>query len=600
MERAPTTTQPADGAPLDVLYIHPHNHLVDDRYVPVGAITSMNAAGGSKLGLYAAECGDAPIRRARVVALDWHWHFSLPAVRKVVERVRRLNPSALLVLGGLTAAWFGRRVFRILPVDFVAVGEAEPGFAILARDARTVDPSRLPNFVAADGTAGPRRPLTPTEFDALDPITVDWFPSLAGPRFEADLFLGRGCTRDCPGRCLSRLTLGGPSRLHSPEWLAGTIDRIRTTLGPGATVRLQNFGCRDPGRAAGIFAALPKPDPDLNVTLFSCGLDAAFIEEALARFPRATVSVLAPWESLNPGEPPAVGEALEERLLELARIVARVRQAPRARLVCHVLSRDPSPTAALARRVGLEPSSLMASDNFLLWTPEGTTSRRTTVADLGARIERMARCSAQAAFLEVLTPDVHAIYPVREEPHGTPPPDAPVPSLATFHRAVLRGWRAWGTILPDPFRLRAWVIRWPEPDGPPADYTRLLADHLGEDCLAVVDLPPADIVEDGIEARWPLPDLPEGPDRPGTRLAVAIAGLDLEPYLREVPTRVARFLLPPRFAAPGARMVLRLETSDLVVSMTDTVGTVEIGRLRRRPPTHRLVGPGGPERGVSP
>lgn len=574
---------------LDVLYLHPHGHLVDDRYVPVGAITSMNAAGGRKLGLYSGECSDQTIRSARVVALDWHWHISLPAVQRVVERVRRVNPSAVVVLGGLTAAWFGQRVFGFLPVDLLAVGEAEPGFAMLVEAGGAIDPARLPNFVSADGTVGPRRALTQAEFDQIDPITVDWFPSLAGPGFEADLVLGRGCTHGCKGRCLSRLTLGGTSRLHSPGWFEQMVGRIRAEIGRKATLRIQNFGCRDPGRLAGIFGTIRAPDPDLSVTLFSCGLDSAFVEAALDRFPRSVVSVLAPWEPLNPGETAAIGEALEERMHELARIVSRVRQAQQARLVCHVLSGKQSATEALMRRLGLDPSSLFASDNFLLWTPEGAAARRRPVGTLVPKIERMARCTAQAAFLQVLMPDVHRMYPVREEPHAAPLPEPSVPVLAAFHKAVLRGWSRWKTILPDPFRLRAYLIRWPDAETPSAEYTRRLPERLADDCLAIVDVPEAEIREDGIEMSWSLPVREDAAAVPGTALALVLAGLDLEPYVREVPTRVARFLLPSAAAAGGCRIRLRLDASDLIVSTIDEGGIREIARLPRRPPTHRLV-----------
>ena len=81
------------GRRIDVLYIRSHNNLVADSIVPLGAITSMNAAPGTKLGVYASECTEAQIRMARMVAVDWHWCFSLPAVRAICEKVRRIHPQ---------------------------------------------------------------------------------------------------------------------------------------------------------------------------------------------------------------------------------------------------------------------------------------------------------------------------------------------------------------------------------------------------------------------------------------------------------------------------------------------------------------------------
>jgi hypothetical protein len=202
--------------PLDLLFIHPHGHLQSDWQVPIGALTTVNSVQGEKLGVYSWECTDEQIRKARVVALDWYWHFSLPAVRAVANRVRRLNPAAPIVVGGLTAAWFGPRAFDLLPVDYVAVGDSEAGMARLVEMGTRVGAEVPPGFIRADGVCGPRGLLDQERFDRLDPVSAEWFPSLPSEALPPMVLLVRGCDDHCgrtcrPARCVALLC--GSTRL---------------------------------------------------------------------------------------------------------------------------------------------------------------------------------------------------------------------------------------------------------------------------------------------------------------------------------------------------------------------------------------------------
>jgi radical SAM superfamily enzyme YgiQ (UPF0313 family) len=213
----------------DLLYIHPHAQLLDDWEVPLGALTSVNTVRGSKRGVYAWECTDDEIRAARVVALDWHWHFSLPAVRAVAERIRRLSPETPIVVGGLTASWFGRRTFELLPVDFVAVGDAEAGFdRLVEMGAPRSGLEVAPNFLRRDGRCGASVVLQQEAFDRLDSVSVDWFPSLAARTSAPVVMLTRGCDAPCGRTCLAGAASTTPLRVHSAEWVGDTVRRIRS------------------------------------------------------------------------------------------------------------------------------------------------------------------------------------------------------------------------------------------------------------------------------------------------------------------------------------------------------------------------------------
>ena len=240
------------GRRIDVLYIRSHNNLVADSIVPLGAITSMNAAPGTKLGVYASECTEAQIRMARMVAVDWHWCFSLPAVRAICEKVRRIHPQVPIVIGGLTAGLFGNKTFELLSADYLLSADTEPAFAALVAGERNI--TKLPNTLDSTGRSGPQRRITQEEFDGLDPLTVDWFPSF-NRNSRRNIFLSRGCDNRCGNHCLCR-TIGENAMIHSPSWMHRVI---RSPGSSWKSLGIWAMGVSDVNRLIGIFDQVGPP-----------------------------------------------------------------------------------------------------------------------------------------------------------------------------------------------------------------------------------------------------------------------------------------------------------------------------------------------------
>ncbi len=189
----------------EVLYLHPSGHL-NDLVVPTGAVSCLNAIKVPRAGRYAFEVSDDEIRAARIVAMDLHWSVGLPGFVRLVRQVRAIHPRAVVVAGGITAGHYPRALLEREPVDFVIRGDSEVAFAALV-DAvlRGRSPDGIANVYGRDLPDPPARRMTRAEFDASDPLTVDWFPTYARVTDWQSVAFSQGRTlpvaRGCPFRC---------------------------------------------------------------------------------------------------------------------------------------------------------------------------------------------------------------------------------------------------------------------------------------------------------------------------------------------------------------------------------------------------------------
>ncbi len=217
-----------------VLYVHPHGHL-NDLVVPAGAITSMNAISCSRLGRYAFEVTDDEISAASIVATDLHWSLGITGFETLVERIRRVNPSVPIVVGGITAGLVPATVLSKYPVDYVIQGDSEVAFASLV-DAILAGrgTNGIPNVYCRNQSTVRLRRMTSAQFRALDCLTIDWFPTfrtVTGLRSAAfsvgrHFIVARGCPMRCPHCFGSHASSWGTGVLwQSPESFRATLIR---------------------------------------------------------------------------------------------------------------------------------------------------------------------------------------------------------------------------------------------------------------------------------------------------------------------------------------------------------------------------------------
>ncbi len=226
---------------LDVLYIHPYGGHSFRRVVPMGAIALINAVSGSKLGRFDFDVTDSDIARAKIIAMDVHWFYSLASAGRLVRRIRRINPRARIIIGGYTAGIFHRQLVDKWGVDYVVIGDADRPFPELVGRILDGDDGGLPpNVTSADMTGEVTYTISGEEFDSMDFITIDWFPSLQNWIYKSQrsifshfvypyLNVFRGCQFKC--ECMGnfkyqKALMGRGMVFRSPEAVASDFDRF--------------------------------------------------------------------------------------------------------------------------------------------------------------------------------------------------------------------------------------------------------------------------------------------------------------------------------------------------------------------------------------
>lgn len=226
-----------------MLYIHPRGHL-NELAVPAGAIACLNAIEAPKLGRYAFEVSDAEIRQARVIAIDVHWALALSGFDPLVSHIRRLNPDAAVVVGGITAGHYAAEILHRYPVDYVLRGDSETAFCRLVEsllDGHVDEP--IPNVFSQSVPDPVRLRMTSEAFDAADYLTVDWFPTYAqATEWDAAAFgpgrtfpVARGCQLRCPG------CYGSFASLHGAGYLLRSPASVVAVMERAAALRVRNF-----------------------------------------------------------------------------------------------------------------------------------------------------------------------------------------------------------------------------------------------------------------------------------------------------------------------------------------------------------------------
>jgi hypothetical protein len=193
------------------------------------------------LGRFSAELTDAEIAAADIILLDVHWHVSLAEAIALAPRLKRVNPRATLIAGGVSASLFHRQLLRDAPFDYVVRGDAELATAELVRRlCNGAGVEDAPNVAGRDFVSPQRSCVTREDLDAGDYRDISWFPSLErrvlrlhrrarGYTFPTypNLVIYRGCPQDCEccvgAPATQRRVFARPWALRSPEAVAADL-----------------------------------------------------------------------------------------------------------------------------------------------------------------------------------------------------------------------------------------------------------------------------------------------------------------------------------------------------------------------------------------
>lgn len=403
-----------------VLFVHPYNHLLP-QVIPVGAIGAINLLEKKATGRYAHLVTGDDLEQARVILLDVHWFFSLPAIAPMVKEYRRLAPRAKIVVGGLTASFYHEIIFDRFDLDYVLIGDVEVSFRTLMEHLLEGEtPPSLPN-VATCSERRPQRERIPQRlFDELDWITIDWFPAHqeqvlllhsapdAKHRGWGDAYpllpLSRGCVRRCEF-CYGAFqddVFGDGVLRRSPERLLEDLLHIEAS--PELNFVTLYFG--DAQSIGRYERALTKHRFSLDGYAFFCGVpdpdDLRMLREAFDG--RVVYSIIQPSDlHPPPSSDPGAGEseALEE-------MVAQLRSDDRASAIWWYTS-QPHPSAVEAE----QGCSRLVTSSGIDWN-----AKRPNALELGdqrdlddqlSELELSARCTAAALLLKGVVPTLMSI-----------------------------------------------------------------------------------------------------------------------------------------------------------------------------------------------
>jgi len=164
----------------EIIYIHPKCLQTGrDAIVPMGALTTIPAIRGNKLGLFEAEVKDIHIKAAKVVLMDIHWHFNLVSGMRLAERVRRVNRHVKIIAGGYTASIFARQITRASEIDYIVKGDTDDVLPALVEQLMAGGDGRnLPNVTGKYFENHIGKVMTPERYGQMEFVEPLWFPTL--------------------------------------------------------------------------------------------------------------------------------------------------------------------------------------------------------------------------------------------------------------------------------------------------------------------------------------------------------------------------------------------------------------------------------------
>ncbi len=208
---------------------------------PMSLPAVVNRVDAPVVGRMHHEVSDRDIRQARVVLLEVHWYLSIPSALKIARRVRRINPSAQIVAGGISATMFTEQLLRDSPIDYIVRGDAERPAAWLVHallEGRA--PDSVPNVAGRDFEPTAHWAVDTATMDEGDYTTLDWFPTIqrrlrelhrtaAGWTFPTwpYLVVYRGCPLTCEKCCGS---LAHQQMLFGRSWVLRSASAVRADL----------------------------------------------------------------------------------------------------------------------------------------------------------------------------------------------------------------------------------------------------------------------------------------------------------------------------------------------------------------------------------
>lgn len=411
------------GSAADVLFIHPYNHAKPDP-IPVGTVAAVNLLPRPVLGRYAEEVSPDEIAAARVVLLDLHWFLPIAVLEGILRAIRSINRRAVIVVGGLTASFYKRAFLERYDVDYLIAGDAEEALPPLVASLRAGEvPPPIDNVWTRTHAPPGSRTTGRADFDALDWLTLDWFPTYreriervhaeyarAGGSTLADschpiLPLTRGCRRSCHFcyGAYQREVFGPRVRMRSPAAVRQDLERIAAD----PALHFVSLFFADAVYFEAYARALTGCALELDAFLFFCGAVTPEALEGVRSVFRGNVifTIIQP-PDLAPlrSDPPAADQSAK-----FEGMMAHFGAMERARAVVFQVESPLLPSVTDAARAGVPVSSLLAQDWSIIRPDANALRGDQGHAQQLAEVEAAARKLAAAQVLRLLVPAIGRI-----------------------------------------------------------------------------------------------------------------------------------------------------------------------------------------------
>ncbi len=395
----------------DLLYIHPTNHP-EDAFIPAGVLANYNRVSVSKRGFYAFEVPDEAIRGAKLIGMTLHWGIAYDSLKPIIAHIRRVNPRVKILLGGISASFFAPILPERLEVDYVLFGDGEPVFPALVEAVLSGrEPDGLPNLVTRKGGVAKRVRLAQEDFDSLDTLNCDWFPSyerLLGMEgaVSLHLFASRGCCQHCDicygSHAPQSFGPGIPTR--SPEAIFHDMQRMQERY-PHGNLAINLFSLAEESRPA--YREIFSKPWTFSIAVNMC---SPFDEEMIHRLADHAASSVA-FSFTWPEDVASIRrnpDLLEREIATLTRIIDHLQATREDAQVEVYFGRGHSRERLNAFRKRVKPERLLIQDmhyfemtrpmNSLLEQGVGLDEQLDAVADLsrGYRTIRLARLASPA------------------------------------------------------------------------------------------------------------------------------------------------------------------------------------------------------------
>lgn len=400
------------ASPIEVLYVHPHGHLLDETILPAGAITCMNAVSGARLGVLSCDLEDELVLAARTVAVDLFWASAYRPFRAIVERVRELRADVPIVVGGFTASRIPRALSRATGIRHVLTGPScEESFRELVSPGQITGPA-------------PR----------LDPVPGSWYAASPGASTKVFVHLARSCSNSMGPcvRCCARRSRGprATQLLFDAAQLADIIHRA-----PG-TVELWMSGLSvDAFRRT--LEVLGRHTFDKSVDLVTCGALPEELPSFLDAHPSPEYSVvhLVPWHERDWTS--MRGDERRRQLRILAELEERDERG--VKLLRGNASGDTA-SGVVGEVVDLEHVMTALNWDVRLGESDSAAALR--------EIDEFSRVVCSTLVARYFCPALFQHMQISADPQLRWPDPLPVPEWSRVESELRAGHARWGTILP--------------------------------------------------------------------------------------------------------------------------------------------------------